>query len=61
MAEEIKERINKMVEFYGTRCSFIADKVNLNNCTLSRFMTGKQKLSQDALDRIDKFLTSRGI
>ena len=59
MNEEVKTRINTMITIYGTKLSFISNNVNLNQSTLSRFLNDKQELSQDALNRIDKFLKDR--
>ena len=59
MNEEVKTRINNMINIYGTKLSFISNNVNLNQSTLSRFLNDKQQLSEDALNRIDKFLKDR--
>lgn len=59
MNEEVKTRINNMINNYGTKLSFISNNVNLNQSTLSRFLNDKQQLSEDALNRIDKFLKDR--
>ena len=59
MNEEVKTRINNMIKLYGTKLSFISNNVNLNQSTLSRFLNDKQQLSEDALNRIDKFLKDR--
>ena len=59
MNEEVKTRINNMINIYGTKLSFISNNVNLNQSTLNRFLHNKQQLSEDALNRIDKFLKDR--
>ena len=48
-----------MITIYGTKLSFISNNVNLNQSTLSRFLNDKQQLSEDTLNRIDKFLKDR--
>lgn len=61
MENDLKVRIDNMVKTYGTRLSFIADGVKLNQATLSRFLHGKQDLCKDSLYRIDKFLKDRNL
>lgn len=56
MSEEIKNRITKVMETYGTKIQFMANKAGMSRETLSRFLHGKQELGQESLSKLEKML-----
>lgn len=61
--EEIRLRLRYMIDTYGTKNKFIADKVKLDPSYICKLLKedNEQELSQDALTRIDKFLKDRNL
>lgn len=59
--EELKARIRKLIDFYGTPQSFIAKHIGIHSSAISKFLSDNLDLKKETLIDLDKFLTSRGV
>ena len=56
MADEIRLRITEIMETYGTKIQFMANKSGMSRETLSRFLHNKQELSRESLLKLERML-----
>lgn len=56
MSEEIKQKIVNVMETYGTKIQFMANRAGMSRETLSRFLHNKQELGQESLLKLEKML-----
>lgn len=59
--ENIRERLNYMVNFYFSNQTKIANEIGVSLTTVNKFRSGNQNLSDELLMLFDEFLKSRGI
>lgn len=57
----IADRIRLLKEKEGIPNKFVAEQCEVRYPTFKLFMTGRRRLSEGELDRIDAFLRERGV
>lgn len=59
--ENIRERLNYMVNFYFSNQTKIANELGVSLTTVNKFRSGNQNLSDELLMLFDEFLKARGL
>ena len=59
--ENIRERLNYMINTYFSNQTKIAKELGVSLTTVNKFRSGNQNLSDELLMLFDKFLKERGI
>ena len=59
--ENIRERLNYMVNFYFSNQTKIAKELGVSLTTVNKFRSGNQNLSDELLMLFDEFLKARGL
>jgi transcriptional regulator with XRE-family HTH domain len=56
--EELRLKLKKHKEKYGSTLKFIGDKIGVSRCTLSLFVNGKRELPKAVAKKLEFYLNS---
>ena len=61
MQDELRERLEHFINFYGVKARFICNQTDIPEYLLCRFRRNKQKLDSDTAEKLDSWLKARSI
>ena len=59
MQTNIRKRLKKLIEFYGTNQSFISKNTGISKATINMFIKKERNLSENFECKLDEFLKER--
>lgn len=59
--KNLKEKLRSYVNKTGVKYTYIANKINVHKSTLSHFVNGDRRVSQQTINKIKKYLLENNV